>query len=81
MVAELAGWVVGRSDAAEHKKNKQQNNKTLAGTTPPAITRPGSFMTPFGVPPLTLICTGLRPYLQEAFPQVPGDIQRLLGLK
>ena len=31
------------------------NKKTPPGATLPAITRPGSFMTPFGVPPLTLI--------------------------
>ena len=53
------GWSrVGRGsgwgpDAATQKKKTIK--KTPAGTTPPAITRPGSFMTPFGVPPLTLI--------------------------
>ena len=59
MLAELAGLVVGGSrvmgrgsgwgpDAAAQKTN-QNIKETSAGTTPPAITRPRSFMTPFGV--------------------------------
>ena len=60
------GWVAGGSrkgrgsrsclDAAaqENKKDEKQRENTPAGATPPAVTRPGNFMTPFGYP-LTLI--------------------------
>ena len=51
-------WVAGSRlcpDAAAQTKHQTNNSnkktKPTAGTTPPAITRPGSFMTPFGVPP------------------------------
>ena len=43
------GWVAGPAGARTRRRRKKQ--KPPAGTTPPAITRPGSFMTPFGVPP------------------------------
>ena len=40
-----------RKKLKPEKTEKQKRKTTPAGTTPPAITRPGSFMTPFGVPP------------------------------
>ena len=53
------GWVVGGSRVRLGPRRggaeKNKKRKPPAGTTPPAITRPGSFMTPFGVPPFTLM--------------------------
>ncbi len=47
------GWVAGGSQGRVALARGDAETKTPAGTPPPAISRPGSFMTPFA--PLTLI--------------------------
>ncbi len=44
------GWVAGGSQGrvALARGDAEKKTKTPAGTTTPAISRPGSFMTPFG---------------------------------
>ena len=44
------GWVAGGSQGrvALARGDAEKKAKTPAGTTTPAISRPGSFMTPFG---------------------------------
>ena len=46
------GWVAGGSQGPVALARGDAETKTPAGTSPPAISRPGSFMTPFA--PLTL---------------------------